>query len=208
MKKYFKSYSRNGNAIFFGIFGAAFVAVGIIDLIWIEGVALGAACIVFGALLGVLPQFVIFSRYGLNGDRLCYRKLGVPQSRSAASVGAAVISVYDEYGRGRGYQPVVFETKGGTAYVPSLSLFEEIDENELDLCDTRSRARIAFRKKYVTDMTLDFDFLREFYRSSFGGRIYILDTVYATYKPAFDELFCGDERVVIYDRIPKNGKKL
>lgn len=206
MKKYYKNYRRRGNASFFLIIGAVFLAVGVLS-VFFWNLAAAVVCIVAGALLAVLPQFVIFSRYGLEGGVLHYRRAGLPRKIKCSEAGAAVICIYDEYRRWKGFVPAVFPGKDGQVTVPAFVLLKEADENELDLCDTRTNAKITFRRSYITDMMLDFDFLEQFRDSGFAGKIYISEYIYALYKPAFDRIFDGDERVSVYDRIPKNMKK-
>ena len=99
--------------------------------------ARGGVCVrAFGVLLAVLPQFVVFARYWLDGDILRYTCCGLPRRFDVKELGAAIVCTYDEYRRGKGFRPATFALNGGTATVPALCLFTSIDEDELDLCDT------------------------------------------------------------------------
>ena len=124
----------------------------------------------------------------------------------AEQIGAAIICIYDEYRRGKGFVRAAFATENGEAAIPALVLLRGADESELDVCETRTATGITFRKQKICDMVLEFDFLEELYASSFAGKIYISEYIAALYKPAFDDIFKGDERVVVYDRLPRNRK--
>lgn len=190
---------------FFLVLGGIFIVLGVLSIFfWVLSAAI--VCIVFGALLASLPQFVIFSKYWLSGEVLRYSKLGVPCKCPVEEIGAAVICVYDEYRRGKGFTPVTFALKDGMATVPALCLFRKVDEDEIDLCDVRTAARLTFRKEHITDMFMDFDFLKEFWNSGFSGKVFIAESIYSMYQPAFERIFGGDERIVVYDRIPKKMK--
>lgn len=203
--KYYKIYRRSGNATFFGVLGGIFVVLGVLSFFfWARAAAYAFAA--FGVLLAVLPQFVIWSRYGLEGDTLHYPKYGLPRRINIKDVGAAIICIYDEYRRGKGYQPATFALKDGTATVPALCLFTEVNEDELDLCDTRTASRITFRKAHIADMCMDFDFLKQLKASGFAGKVYISEFIYTMYEPAFNRIFENGEYEV-YDRIPKKVKQ-
>ena len=64
-----------------------------------------------------------------------------------------------------------------------------------------------FRKDVIASAPLDFDLLRELYESDFAGSFYISEYIHELYKPGFEQLFGGDGRVVVYDRIPKAVKE-
>ena len=166
------------------------------------------SCFVFGALLGTLPLFSVFARYGIRGNTVSYRKFGMPRKADVREIGAAVICIYDEYRRGKGFAPVAFQTENGQAHVPGIVLLKSLNEEELDLCDTRTNTRLTFRKDVITDMLLDFGFLKEFWNSDFAGRVYISEYIYALYRTVFDDVFQGSARVTVYDRIPQKIKKL
>ena len=132
----------------------------------------------------------------------------MPRKADVSEIGAAVICIYDEYRRGKGFAPVTFQTENGQAHVPGIVLLKSLNEEELDLCDTRTNTRLTFRKYVITDMLLDFGFLKEFWNSDFAGRVYISEYIYALYRTVFDDVFQGSERVTVYDRIPQKIKKL
>lgn len=209
MKKYYKNYRRKPNMIFFIVLGCIFAVVGVLAFFFVEegNVLWMGICCGAGVLLAVLPQFVIFERYGLCGDKLRYKRGGIPHSADVKEAGAAVICIYDEYRRGKGFIPATFQSKEGPVPVPALLLFSEVAEEELDLCDRRTAAKITFRKQLVTDMTLDFGFLEELWASGFSGKVYIFEDIAQIYKPAFDDIFKGSDRVSVYDRVPLRAKR-
>ena len=208
MKKYYKHFRRGPNAAFFIVLGCVFIGLGVLALFFMEPpLPWAIACFVFGALLGTLPLFTVFARYGMRGNFIRYQKFGIPRRAAVQDVGAAVICIYDEYRRGKGFAPVAFQTENGQAHVPGIVLLRSLNEKELDMCDTRTNTRLTFRKEVVTDMLLDFGFLKELWNSGFAGRIYISEYIYGLYRTAFDDLFQGSERVTVYDRIPQNLKK-
>ena len=209
MKKYYKVYRRAPNMAFFLVLGGIFVLFGVLGLFFSDKLWLSVFCLAAGVLVAVLPQFVLFEKYGLRGGVLRYTRCGIPRRILVSEIGAAVICIYDEYRRGKGFAPVSFGTKeGGEAYLPALVLLREADEGELDLCDTRTATCITFRKQRVTDTFLDFDFLEELWKSEFSGKVYVSEYMAALFQPAFDELFGVSERVVVYDRLPKGLKDL
>ena len=208
MKKYYKIYRRTPNTVFFLVLGGVLALIGVLGLFWANLLWAAICCIAAGVLVAALPQFVLFERYGISGNVLHYKRGGVPHKVAVQEIGAAVICTYDEYRRGRGFVPVSFGTKEGEAYLPALVLLKSADENELDLCDTRTATCITFRKQRITDTFLDFDFLEELWKSEFSGKVYISEYMAALFKPAFDELFGQSERVVVYDRLPKGIKDL
>lgn len=203
---YYKNYRRKGNMVFFLVIGGVFIAIGILAFFFWE-LPWTIACFAAGVLLAVLPQFIIFSRYGMKGDRLRYRKCGIPRSVKTDAIGTAIICIYDEYRRWKGFVPATFQGKEGPVTVPALVLLKSADEEELDLCDTRTNVRLTFRKEYITDMALDFDFLKELRNAGFCGKVYISEYIHALYKPAFDEIFQSGGYEV-YDRIPKRVRRL
>ncbi len=206
MVRYYKNYRRRGNAAFFGILGGIFVVLGVLSFFfWVRAAAYAFAA--FGVLLAVLPQFAVFARYWLDGDILRYTCCGLPRRFDVKELGAAIVCTYDEYRRGKGFRPATFALNGGTATVPALCLFTSIDEDELDLCDTRTAARMTFRKEHVADMCLDFDFLRQLHESGFSGKVYVSEFIYTMYEPAFGRIF-SDGEIEVYDRIPRKVKKL
>lgn len=209
MKKYYKLVRRGPNAAFFIVLGCIFLGLGVLALFFMEPpLPWAVSCFVFGALLGSLPLFVVYARYGMRGNTLHYPKYGIPRRKAASEIGAAVICIYDEYRRGKGFAPVSFQTENGRAYVPGLVLLESLTEEELDLCNTRTNTRLTFRRQTVTEMPLDFAFLKEFWNSDFAGKVYIFEDIYALYRSALDEIFGDSERVTVYDRIPQKLKKV
>ena len=206
---YFKNYRRGKNAAFFIVLGGVFLGLGVLAIFFMEhGWAWAAGCFAFGGILLIFPPFVIFARYGMRGGAVHYAKYGVPRKKRASEISAAVICMFDEYRRWKGFVPVTFPTENGQAAVPAVVLLDApVDEEELDLCDTRTNTRLTFRRQTITDMALDFGFLKDLWNSDFSGKVYISEYIYGLYRPAFDELFRGSERVSVYDRIPAKMKK-
>lgn len=204
MKKYFKIYRRKPNSIFFFVLGGIFAVLGVLAIFWTKILALAVACIAFGVLLAILPQFVLYERYWLKGEYLYYKKGGIPHKVRTAEIGAAVLCIYDEYRRGKGFVPAKFATQNGEVYIPAMVLLRSADEGELDLCDKRTAAGITFRKEKITDAVLDFGFLEELWKSGFCGKVYVFEDIAELYKPALDEIFQGSDRVIVYDRLPRN----
>ena len=202
-KKYSKNLHRGGNCAFFLVLGGVFVLLGILSLFFWEKIA-GFVCIPFGVLLAVLPQTVIFSGYGLKGDTLVYAKGGIPRKIKTDKIGAVVVCIHDEYRRGKGFVRSYAALEGGGVPVPALCFFTGVDENELDLCASRTQAKMTFRKEHITDAYLDFDFLQEF-SAVYTGSVYVFGEIYQLYEPALKRIF-GEDRVTVYDRVPKKLK--
>lgn len=118
MKKYFKTYRRKPNSIFFLVLGCIFVVLGILAIFWTEILALAVVCMVFGVLLAVLPQFVLFEKYGISEDVLHYRKAGLPRKVQVGKIGAVVLCIYDEYRRGKGFCLQNLRRKAGKCIFP------------------------------------------------------------------------------------------
>lgn len=210
MKKYFQYHRRTPNAVFFGVLGAVFAVLGVLAFWALEsGTAVGIVLIAFGVLLAVLPQAAIFARYGIRGGCVRCQKRGIPRKIPLGDVGAAVVCVYDEYRRWKGFRPAEVQGSGGQTFtVPAIVLLRAVKEDELDLCDTRTNTRLTHRGAVLADMLLDFSFLEELWKDeAFAGEVYVSEYIYAMYHPAFDELFGGSGRVHVYDRIPKAFKE-
>ncbi len=196
---------------FFLILGGVFVGIGVLGFFFLEGILFLCVLGAFGILLAVLPQFVIFSRYGLRGENLVCSRHGVPHQIPLAQIDAVVLCHYDEYRRWKGFVPVTFAGREGTIFVPAIVFLrgtgkEEIEEL-LDLCETRTNTRMTFRGKAVADGLLDFEFLRELAASKFRGKVYVFESIDAMYRPAIEAAFGSGDRVVVYDRIPKKIKQ-
>ena len=92
-------------------------------------------------------SFAVFAplRHSSGYALLCTAAFGVPRRipHRRSEIGAAVhVHLYDEYRRGKGFAPVTFQTENGQAHVPGIVLLKSLNEEELDLCDTRTaRAR-------------------------------------------------------------------
>ncbi len=209
MKKYYRNYRRRGNTVFFAVMGAIFAGLGVLALFFMEPAAVwSAVCFVAAAALLTVPMFVVHATYAVEGGRLHVRVL-FPKKIPVAGIGAIVISAYDSYRRWKGFQPETFKGGSGAEYnVPSVSFLRECDENELDLCDTRTYTRITYKKQLLFDAALDFDFLRAFADAGYAGKVYVSESIYGQYAPAFDEIFGkNDPRVIVYGRIPKDLEK-
>ena len=209
MKRYYQKYRRRSDMALFLVLGGILAAVGVFGAFRVEPVGLGAAVAAAGVLLAVLPQFAVFARCGFRGKDFVYRRAGLPRRIPAGEIGAAVLCIYDEYRRWKGFTPVTFAGQNGPLPLPALVLLRRREgvEEELDICDTRSNTCAVFRKDVIASAPLDFDLLRELYESDFAGSFYISEYIHELYKPGFEQLFGGDGRVVVYDRIPKAVKE-
>ena len=205
MKGYFKQNRRVPNMVFFLVMGAVFAGIGVFAAFAVEGWRIaGWAVVGFGVLLAALPQAVIFARYRMKGSRVRYTKLGVVRTVDADKVGAAVLCAYDEYRRGKGFLPATVQSGDGrTIVLPALVLLKSVNEDELDMCDTRLNTRLSNRGQVIADMLLDFDFLRAFWASPFAGKMYVSAAMYAQFRAVLDDIFAGDGRVVVYERLPQ-----
>lgn len=201
--KGYRYFRRAGNAALFFILGGIFVALGILSFFWLT-LPFAVFSLVFGVLLAVLPQFVVFSRYSLRGGRLRFCSFGIPRSIPLERVGAVVICVDEEYRQWKGYFPVTVRIFAGEIEIPSVSFLRSADEDELDLCDTRTAVRNCFFKEFITDGALDPALLPAL-AQAYAGKVYVSEYVYELYKPAFEGLF--GERLTVYTRIPKAAEK-
>lgn len=209
MKKYYQNYRRGKNMALFLVLGGLFVLVGILALLFTDERILPAVAISIGVLVAVLPQPVIFARYGVRGDSVRCLRRGIPRSVPLSSL-TLVLCIYDEYRRWKGFVPATFKGREGEVTIPALVLLQGLSpeeiEAELDLCDTRMNARLTFRKHAAADMLLDFAFLRDLTAAGFAGRVYVSEFIYQMYRPVIDDIF-GEGGVTVYDRIPIAVKK-
>ena len=208
MKKYYRFTRRRAETARFVTIGLVFVALGVLAYFYLAGGAVWCGVLAaVGALIAVLPQFVIHSRYGVEGDTLHYTKKGLSHKCPVSEAKAALICVHDEYRGMRGYTPALSDRNysEGAVPLPAILLLREVREGELDLCDTRTQARFAHKGLVLFDALLDFDFLDELMKSSFAGKVYVSERVYGMYGRVLGEL--AGERLEVYDRIPAAFKK-
>lgn len=209
MKKYYRNYRRKGSTAFFLVMGGIFILLGGLAFIFSDGFVLQTVCMAAGVLLAVLPMFVVHASYGTEGNKLRVRVF-FPKKIAFSDIGAIVINTYDAYRRWKGFTPEYFKgSSGGTYAVPSVTFLKECDGEELDLCDTRTYTRITYKRQFLFDAALDFDFLREFADAGYRGKIYVSELIYSQYGEAIADIF-GKENanVFVFDRLPKRiGEK-
>ena len=210
MDKYFRFTRRRVETARYATIGLVFVALGILAYFFIEhGAAVWCGvCVAVGVLVGVLPQFVIHARYGIAEDVLYYTKRGIPHKTPVTEAKAALVCVHDEYRGMRGYVPALSDRNysEGAVPLPAVLLLREVREEELDLCETRTQAKITHKGAVLFDALLDFSFLEELMGSSFAGKVYVSERVYGMYGRVLDQL--AGERLEVYDRIPLKIKNL
>lgn len=209
MKKYYRNYRRRGNTVFCAVVGGLLIVLGALIMIF-DRASYPYAIVgfVFGALLVTVPLFFIHASYGVDGNKLKIRIL-VPKKVPVDGIGAVVIAAYDASRRWKGIQKETFVGSSGETYnVPSVTFLRGCDGEELDLCDTRSSTRITYKNEYIFDAALDFGFLRAFADAGYEGKVYVSESIYAQYGGAIDDIFGKDGRVEVYDRIPKNVKRM
>lgn len=207
MKNCYRNYRRKGNTVFFLALGGIFIALGVLSFFFADGVVLQAVCIAIGAALAVFPMFVIHATYRVQGEFLCVRVF-FPKKIPLSSVGAIVINIYDDYRRWKGFTREYFQGSSGASYaVPSVTFLKECDGAELDLCDTRTYTRITYRKQFLFDAALDFDFLKALKEAGYAGKVYVSELIFSQYGEAIESIFGKNApNVMVYDRIPEKAK--
>ncbi len=204
MKKYIRHFRRRGNTVFFLVMGVLFAGLGTVALFFVEPAVWAAVCYAAAFLLLAIPPFIIHATYGVDGSALRVRVF-FPKRIPLSQIGALVVASYDSYRRWKGFLKETFVSSSGTVYdVPSVTFLRECDGEELDMCDTRTYTRLTYKKQFLFDAALDFDFLRELADAGYAGKIYISENIRAQYGPVFEEIFGkGDPRVEEYGRLPK-----
>lgn len=210
MKKYYRFTRRRTETARYVTIGLVFVALGVLAYFYLAGGAVWCGVLAaVGVLIAVLPQFVIHARYGVEGDTLYYTKKGLPRKTPVAEAKAALICMHDEYRGMRGYTPVMTDRNysEGAVALPAILFLREVKEEELDLCETRTQARLVHKGLVLFDALLEPDFLDDLMKSSFAGKLYVSEQVYGMYKRVLNEIV-GEERIKVYDRIPAAFKNL
>lgn len=208
MKKYYRFTRRRTESARFIAIGSVIAALGVLAYFYLTGGAIWCGVLVpCGVLLAALPQFVIRARYGVKGDALCYTKKGLPHKTPVSEAAAALICVHDEYRGMRGYVPALSDRNysEGAVPLPAILLLREVKEEELDLCETRTQARLVHKGLVLFDAQLDLDFLDDLVKSSFAGKFYVSERVYGMYRRVLDELV--GERLEVFDRVPAAFKR-
>lgn len=208
MKKYYRFTRRRTESARFIAIGSVITALGVLAYFYLTGGAIWCGVLVpCGVLLAALPQFVIRARYGVKGDTLYYTKKGLPHKTPVSEAAAALICVHDEYRGMRGYVPALSDRNysEGTVPLPAILLLREVKEEELDLCETRTQARLVHKGLVLFDAQLDLDFLDDLVKSSFAGKFYVSERVYGMYRRVLDELV--GERLEVFDRVPAAFKR-
>ena len=208
MKKYYRFTRRRTESARFIAIGSVIAALGVLAYFYLTGGAIWCGVLVpCGVLLAALPQFVIRARYGVKGDTLYYTKKGLPHKTPVSEAAAALICVHDEYRGMRGYVPALSDRNysEGAVPLPAILLLREVKEEELDLCETRTQARLVHKGLVLFDAQLDLDFLDDLVKSSFVGKFYVSERVYGMYRRVLDELV--GERLEVFDRVPAAFKR-
>ena len=208
MKKYYRFTRRRTESARFIAIGSVITALGVLAYFYLTGGAIWCGVLVpCGVLLAALPQFVIRARYGVKGDALYYTKKGLPHKTPVSEAAAALICVHDEYRGMRGYVPALSDRNysEGAVPLPAILLLREVKEEELDLCETRTQARLVHKGLVLFDAQLDLDFLDDLVKSSFAGKFYVSERVYGMYRRVLDELV--GERLEVFDRVPAAFKR-
>ncbi len=208
MKKYYRFTRRRTESARFIAIGSVIAALGVLAYFYLTGGAIWCGVLVpCGVLLAALPQFVIRARYGVKGDTLYYTKKGLPHKTPVSEAAAALICVHDEYRGMRGYVPALSDRNysEGAVPLPAILLLREVKEEELDLCETRTQARLVHKGLVLFDAQLDLDFLDDLVKSSFAGKFYVSERVYGMYRRVLDELV--GERLEVFDRVPAAFKR-
>lgn len=208
MKKYYRFTRRRAESARFIAIGSVIAALGVLAYFYLTGGAIWCGVLVpCGVLLAALPQFVIRARYGVKGDTLYYTKKGLPHKTPVSEAAAALICVHDEYRGMRGYVPALSDRNysEGAVPLPAILLLREVKAEELDLCETRTQARLVHKGLVLFDAQLDLDFLDDLVKSSFAGKFYVSERVYGMYRRVLDELV--GERLEVFDRVPAAFKR-
>lgn len=208
MKKYYRFTRRRTESARFIAIGSVIAALGVLAYFYLTGGAIWCGVLVpCGVLLAALPQFVIRARYGVKGDTLYYTKEGLPHKTPVSEAAAALICVHDEYRGMRGYVPALSDRNysEGAVPLPAILLLREVKAEELDLCETRTQARLVHKGLVLFDAQLDLDFLDDLVKSSFAGKFYVSERVYGMYRRVLDELV--GERLEVFDRVPAAFKR-
>ena len=210
MKKYYRFTRRRVESARYITIGLVVAALGVLAYFYLAGGAVWCGVLAaVGALIAVLPQFVIYSRYGVEGDTLYYTSKGIPRKAPVSAAQAALLCVHDEYRGMKGYVPALSDRNyaEGAVPLPAVLLLRQVCAEELDLCETRTQAKIVHKGQVLFDALLDLDFLGDLMQSSFAGKVYVSERVYGMYRRVLDELV-GKERLEVYDRIPAAFKTL
>ncbi len=206
-KNFYRNFRRRGNTVFFIVLGGLFLLLGAAALFFMDSIVWAAICFAAGALLLTLPMFVVHASYRTEGAYLRVRVF-FPKKIPLCSIGAIVITTYDSYRRWHGFQAERFiSASGAEVDVPSVTFLRECDGEELDLCSGRTYTKLTYKKQFLFDAALDFDFLRGFADAGYAGEVYVFDRIYGAYKDALEKIF-GDGRIRVFDRVPKKWSKM
>lgn len=209
MKKFFQSYRRTANFIQWAMIGILFITIGILayflvnsnKIVWIS------ILVPLGTLLILYSAITCYSRYGTKNQTVYYQKLGIPVKKEFNEIGGIIIGIYDEFRTGKGYLPITYANADGQQYaLPSITFCKMVNEEELDMCDTRVATDMTLRKNKYIGVLLDFDFLESMLKDGYSGKIYISKYIYDNYRAGLDRIITNREQVHIYDRMPKLEK--
>lgn len=185
---YFKNYKRISNLVFTVVVGVLFAALGgmeflVVNKIW------GVVFMVIGALILIIPQFYLHAGYTFKDGKIRYNNgFFKVKEIDLKDVPVLLITVNDYYKQWKGYRPAYIKVDGEKLLVPSLLMLEKINSRDLPMCDTGNNAKICCKENLMADMYLNFKFLRQIIDSGFSGEIYIIESIYLSYRANFDAI--------------------
>lgn len=209
MKKYFQAYRRVANFMQWAFIGITLIVIGLVAFFWVNTnkILWISILVPFGSLILIYAAITCFSRYGTKNKTVYYKRFGVPMHHTFQEIEAIVISIYDEFRTGKGYVPITYANSNGEKFaLPAITFCKAVNEDELDLCDTRVATDMTLKKNKFIGVLLDFDFLEAMLKDGYSGKIYISKYIYESYQAGLDRILINREQVHIYDRLPKIDK--
>lgn len=185
---YFKNFKRISNLVFTVVVGALFTALGVMEFLIVNKIW-GIVFIAIGALILIIPQFYLHAGYTFKDGKIRYNN-GFFRIKEIElkDVPVLLITVCDSYKQWKGYKPVYINVDGEKIPVPSLLLLDKINSRDLSMCDTGNNAKICCKDNLKADMFLNFKFLRQIIDSGFSGEIYIIESIYLSYRANIDSI--------------------
>lgn len=185
---YFKNYKRISNLVFTVVVGVLFAALGVMEFLVVNKIW-GVVFMVIGALILIIPQFYLHAGYTFKDGKIRYNNgFFKVKEIDLKDVPVLLITVNDYYKQWKGYRPAYIKVDGEKLLVPSLLMLEKINSRDLPMCDTGNNAKICCKENLMADMYLNFKFLRQIIDSGFSGEIYIIESIYLSYRANFDAI--------------------
>lgn len=209
MKKYFQAYRRTANFIQWLVIGGLFIVIGILAYFFVDKnkIVWISVLVPLGTILLIYSAITCFSKYSTKNKVVYYKKWGMPCKLNFTEIDAILICIYDEFRAGKGYLPITYANSSGEQFaLPSITFCKSVNEDELDMCDTRVATDMTLKKNKYIGVLLDFDFLEQMLQDGYTGKIYILKYIYDSYRAGLDRIITNKEQVHIFDRIPKLEK--